>query len=304
MPEKKFKDMPNSPYAVIQSKFKDMQYTLGRQFQQDERALQSEFITDNEYKEKSAQLNSRYNNILSGQTAEFKSRIGELNRIKAMAGRGEMTGQDAYQAGWKMVLPHETYAARFPKAARAGVRAQPLSASALRSARTMMGEFVAGIKEPGRLEKAKWGTAQKAKSDMVGTYIDWRAASGYDSPEMDQRHRNQLDIQWDALMRDDKATRNWFADEGKREVIAEVRALRSRGRLGKIAVKKLGVDAMIGAAKGMANVTPIGRSFQKELNSKAKKHLPDTDKSAPTAEELRRKATPESFKQGSELGYW
>ncbi len=294
MPEKKFKDLPNSPYAVIQSRFKDTKYLLGRQFQQDERALQSQYLTDNEYKAKNAQLNAHYNKILSGQATEFRSRIGELNRIKAMAGRGEMSGQNAYQAGWKMVLPAETYAARFPKADRIGARAQPLSAPAIRSAGNMMSEFIAGAEEKRGIE---WGKPRRTLASMYSKYVDWRAQSGYN--EMDPLHQKQLDLRWDAIMRSDKVYRDWFADKDKKKVVAGVRSLRSKGRLSGIAADKLAPPRVV-----QPSITPLGRSFQVQLDSKAKKHLPDTDKSAPTAEELRNKATEEAYNQGVKLGYW
>ncbi len=293
MPQKDFKDMPNSPYAVIQGKYRDAKLLLGKQFQQDEYALQSQRLTDKEYEVKNIELNAHYNKLLSAQTVEHRGRIGELDRIKASHGRGEMSSDAAYQAGWKMVLPSETFNARFPKPDRTG-QAKPMSAASIKSAGFMMGELIASAVDKRGLE---WGKPRKVQSSLIEKYVDWRAQSGYE--EYDPMHQNQLDLRWDAIMRSDKVYRDWFADKGKRKVIAEVRSLRSKGRLGKAMSKKFVPDQV-----KRTDVSPIGSSFIDQMGESTKKHLPKEQKSAPTAEELRGKGTEDAYNRGVTLGYW
>lgn len=298
MPGLKFKQLPNSPYAVVQSQFNDVKYLLGKQFQQDQTALQSQYLTDRQYQAKDAELNAHYNNLLNAQSVGFKSRIGELNRIKSMVGKGQMDPQAGYQAGWKMVLPHETYSARFPKQARV-TDVRPMSSAALKSADALMSEFILGAEEKRGWE---WGDPYRTKAGMVEQYVNWRAQVGYDA--LDTMHQNQLDLRWDALMRSDKKFRDWFSDKSKKKPVAEVVSLRSRGRLGRAAFKKLLPDS-----SRQIKVTPIGKAIQDIVidGSRGKKsftqQLPK-QQDAPTAEELRRKHTQESYNQGIKLGYW
>lgn len=296
MPGLKFKELPNSPYAVVQSKFNDVKYLLGKQFQQDQRALQSQYLTDNQYKAKDAELNAYYNNLLNTQSVEFKSRIGELNRIKSMVGEGQMEAQAGFQAGWKMVLPHETYSARFPKQAKAA-DVKPMSSAAIRSADFMMDEFIEGAEEKRGWE---WGKPYRTKAGLIEQYIGWRAQIGYD--EIDNPTvQNQLDLRWDAKMRGDKKYRDWFSDEGKKKPVAEVVSLRSRGRLGRAVSKKLLPDS-----SRVIKVTPIGKAIQDIVidGSRGKKSFTQPQEDAPTAEELRREHTQESYNRGIKLGYW
>lgn len=295
MPGLKFKELPNSPYSVVQSKFNDVKYLLGKQFQQDQNALQSQYLTDKQYKAKDAELNAYYNNLLNAQSVEFKSRIGELNRIKSMVGEGQMEAQAGFQAGWKMVLPHETYSARFPKQTKV-TDVRPMSSAAIKSADALMSEFIEGAEDKRGFE---FGKPYKTKAGMISQYIDWRAQIDYDELAS-SGHQNQLDARWDALMRGDRRFRDWFSDEGKKKPVAEVVSLRSRGRLGRAMSKKLLPDS-----SRQIKVTPIGKSIQDIVieGVHGKKSFTQ-EQDAPTAEELRRRHTQESYNQGIKLGYW
>jgi len=289
---------PTSPYEVIQGKYKDVKYLLGRQFEQDTRALQSQFLSDQDYQAKSVALNAHYNKLLQEQTFEHRGKIQELDRMKSSVSRGEMTDQAAYQAGWKMVLPSETYQARFPALKQErGAQARPLSAASIKSASDMMAEFISGAEEKGGFE---WGKPKRTKASMVQKYVDWRAQTGYD--QLDSIHQNQLDLRWDAIMRNDKVYRDWFSDKGKTKPVAEVVSLRSKGRLGKAISKKL-VPRQRGSGRP-GSITPIGTSFVKDLGQKGRKHLPATDPKVPSAEELKGEGTEEAYNKGVKLGYW
>jgi hypothetical protein len=288
---------PTSPYDVIKSKYKDVKYLLGRQFAQDSRALQSQLLSDADYNQKTVELNAHYNKLLQEQTFGHRTRIKELDRIKGSVGRGEMTDQAGYQAGWKMVLPSETYQARFPALSGGqGAQARPISASGLKSAAGMMSAFIGASKEKRGFE---WGKPKRTQDSMVEQYMDWRAQSGYD--QLDPLHQRQLDLRWDALMKSDKVYRDWFSDKEKTKPIASVASLRMKGKLGKAMSKKF-VPRQYGSGRP-GSVTPIGSSFIKDLDKRSRKHLPDTVE-APTAAELQGEGTKEAYDKGVKLGYW
>lgn len=293
---------PTSPYDIIQSKYKDIKYLLGRQFEQDERALQSQYMTDQEYQVKSVELNSHYNKLLETQTFEHRSKIQNLDRLKASVSRGETTDQAAYQAGWRMVLPQESYNARFPTLSkeRGAAQARPLSTAAISSATSLMSDFAWAAEEKKGIE---WGKPYRTKEGLIEKYSDWRAQVGYD--QLDTIHQKQLDQRWDAVMRGEKKFRDWFADDKKTKPVAEVKSLRSKGRLGKAMSKKFVPRQYSSGRPGSVagSVTPIGRSFITGLEQNSKKHLPPTAK-APSAEELKQTGTEEAYNKGVALGYW
>lgn len=285
MPQLDFEKLPNSPYAVVQSEFDDSKYLLGKQFQQDERALQSQYLSDKQYQAKSAELNAHYNNLLNSQSNAARGRIGELNRIKSMVGKGQIESQAGFQAGWKMVLPQETYDARFPKQERVA-QTSPITAPSLKSAATMMSGIIGEAEDKRGFE---WGAPYKTQAGMIEKYIEWRAQSGYDY--MEPLHQRQLDMRWDSLMKSDKIYRDWFSDEKKTKVNASARSLRLKtGRMGRAVQKKMGVPQ---------GASPIGKSIINVNHGKTVVPV-----SGPTAEELKRQGGAKAFEQGRQLGYW
>jgi hypothetical protein len=223
----------------------------------------------------------------------------ELEGLKGSVSRGEMSEQGAYQAGWKMVLPSEIYQARFPALSKeaGGAQARPMSAAAIRSAGDMMGEFIKGAEEKRGFE---WGKPKRTQTSMVEKYMDWRSQSGYD--QLDPMHQRQLDLRWDAIMRSDKVYRDWFSDKGKKKPIAEIMSLRSKGKIGRAMSKKFVPRQFSTGRPG--SVTPIGGSFIKTMDQKAKRHLPATDTNVPSKAELESLATEEAYNKGVKLGYW
>jgi hypothetical protein len=253
----------NSPYAIIQSKFNDVKYMLGNQFQADEQALQSQYLSDEQYEVKSAELNAHYSNLLSAQSTQFRSQISELNRIKAMVGRGEVDARAASQAGWQMVLPRETFEAKFP-VMKEVKGTTPMSSAGVRSADALMEEFAQGFKEKRGFEI---GAPKMTKESILEQYSNWRDQIGHKN--IDSDHMDQLNQRWDSMMRSDKQFSSWFSDKEKKTPIIEVTAMRKRGKLSRAMAKKF-----VPVRTRQPVSTPVGRSFMTNLDKNSRKHLP------------------------------
>lgn len=288
MPARKQPPSFGGALKVVDDRSSDYAKLLRQQYRQESYALESQFLTDDQFKNKISSLNARYSNIWSGQQAEVNAQKKEIERIRTMSGKGEIDPELGERAAWKSVLSPEAFSARYPDRVSM-VPTKPLSSSAVRSATTLMGEIAAGAEDKRGLE---WGTPRKTKESIIKQYIDWRAQIGYDS--LDPIHQNQLDMRWDALMKADKVYRDWFSDEKKETPVAEVRSLRSKGRIGKAMQKRV-----VGAAALRSNITPLAKSVARSAGQ-----YEPAAREAPSPEQLRATRTREAYEQGVKLGYW
>ncbi len=289
MPIKELTPMPaasgySKAMQIEQNKFSDYQSLIDKQYDNDFNALGQQFLTDEQYEGKRAALQTQYKNMWAEYQAQHDQSINEIKRLQSMAGKGEIDPALGEQAAFKMVLPPEEFAARYPRQERQPAGAKPISAPSLGSASELMGEFIQGAEDKGGIE---WGDPHKSKEGMVKQYISWRSQAGYDY--MDPLHQRQLDQRWDALMRSDKRFGDWFSNKKKTVVNPEARTLRMKTRAGRAVQKKLGVSR---------NTSPIGASI---INVNHKAAAPAN---VPTAEDLKQRGGAQAFQQGRELGYW
>lgn len=296
MPRLEFPEMPARKEApsfggaleVIQNQSNDYGTLLRRQYKEDSYALESQYLTDQQFKGKMADLNAQYSNIWSSYQSQAAAQTKEIERIRTMSGRGEIDPQLGERAAWKTVLSSEAFAARYPERVPT-TPTRPLSSSAVRSATALMGEIAVGAEDKRGLE---WGEPRKTKEGLIEQYIDWRAQVGYD--QLDPTHQNQLDMRWDALMKSDKIFRDWFSDREKNIPVAEVKSLRSRGRIGRAMQ-----DRVVGAPARRTNVTPLGKSVAESAGQRKQ-----PAQRVPSPEQLKAAGTREAYQQGVQLGYW
>ncbi len=289
MPMKQVTPMPaasgySKAMQIQQNKFSDYQRLVDKQYQNDTNALQQQYLTDEQYEGKKAALSTQYKNMWAEYQAQHDQGINEIKRIQSMASRGEIDPSLGERAAYKMVLPPEEFAARYPNQ-RQPSAARPISAPGLKSAAGMMAGLIGEAEEKRGYE---WGDPYKSKGGMVEKYIEWRSQSGYDY--MDPLHQRQLDQRWDALMKSDKKYRDWFSNKKKTIVNAEARTLRMKTRMGRAVQKKMGVTR---------NISPIGGSIAGEVQGRE-----TTTTKNPTPEELKQRGGAKNFQIGRELGYW
>ncbi len=288
MPGLDFKQLPafGDASKMLESRKHDYATLLKSQHRADAYSIERQILTDSQFTNKMSQLNARYNNNWKGFEAQSGSQLKELERLRTMAGRGEVDPQMAEQAMYKMVLPPEAFAAKYPNV-RQTATARPMSAATVRSNTTLMLEFAEGAEDKRGLE---WGDPYKKQSSLLDRYSEWRSQIGYE--QLDLTHQRQLDQRWDAMMRSEKKFRDWFSDKDKKSVVAEVRSLRAKTAIGRAMQFKV-----VGPRKDMS---PIGSSINQTM---VKRQAP-AQFQAPTAEELRGQGSQEAYDKGKQLGYW
>ena len=288
MPMKEITPLPKaSGYSkamqIQQNKFNDYQTLVDKQYQNDLGTLQQQYLSDEQYEGKRAALTNQYKNMWAEYQAQHDQGINEIKRIQSMASRGEIDPSLGEQAAYKMILPPEEFAARYPHQ-RQPSQARPISAPSLKSAATMMSGIVGEAEDKRGFE---WGDPAKTRKSMVTKYIEWRSQAGYDY--MDPLHQRQLDQRWDSLMKSDDRFEDWFSNKKKSVINPEARTLRMKTRMGRAMQKKMGVTR---------NVSPIGSSIIGETRREA------APAKVPTAEELKQQGGQKAFMKGRELGYW
>ncbi|GAG89194.1 unnamed protein product [marine sediment metagenome] len=97
------------------------------------------------------------------------------------------------------------------------------------------------------------GKEPKTQQGLIGQYVEWRALAGYDY--MNPVRQNQLDQQWDAYVAGDEKFDKWWLNKKKRQPIAEIKALRTPGKIGKMMRKRI---------TDTGGITPLGRSVAKD----------------------------------------
>jgi hypothetical protein len=235
-----------------------------------------------------SQLNAKYNNSWKQFEAQSSSQLKELERVREMTGRGEIDPQMGEQAMYKMVLPSEAFAAKYPTAR---ATAKPMSAATIKSNTELMGQFAEEAEDKDGIE---WGDPYKTQAGMLTQYSNWRSQIGYD--QLSPIHQRQLDQRWDATMRSEKKYRDWFSDDKKTEVVAEVRSLRAKTAIGKAMQDKV-VGTEVERGK-----SPIGKALL-GMMAWSKPRAP-AQTQAPSAEELKGVGTQEAYDKGKQLGYW
>lgn len=269
---------------ILQQQDQSFGESLQMQYKNEMGALEQQFMTDEQFTNKSASLQAKYQNAWLQRKFASEQSAQSINRIKTMVASGRMDARLGEEAAFKMVMEPEAFAAKYPKqTAKRG--AAPMSSAGVRSSTSLMGEFVGGFEEKRGFE---FGKPKMTKESMLEQYSDWRTQVGYD--QLDPMHQRQLDQRWDSLMRSDKQHSTWFGKD--KQPIAEVKAMRAKGSIAKEMSKRL----MPPSSRAVS--TPIGTAVRKEMFKKP------AQKAAPTRAELEANPSPESYAAGQKLGYW
>ncbi len=274
----------NPSIQMLQEQDQSFASSLQLQFTNEALALEQQFMSDERFTSKSAALRAKYKNAWLQRKYSSERSAKSINRIQTMVAQGKMDARLGEEAAFKMVMEPEAFAATYPKQTTQRAAA-PMSSAGVRSSTTLMSEFMQGFEEKRGLE---WGKPKKTVESMLEQYSSWQVQVGYD--QLDPQHQRQLDQRWDSLMRSDKTLKNWFGDNKK--PIAEVRAMRAQGKIGKEMSKRL----VRPPARAVS--TPIGTSIRKVM---AKQPVKQVD---PTEEQLRSTGSEAAYKQGIKLGYW
>ncbi len=299
-----------NPYAILQGQFKQAGGAMTSDFSKRRNDLQRMTLTDQDYGNRSKQLDSEYESVRQDMRSKMKLAEGQLNSLRQMIDSGRISPEAGYEAMMRMVVPQETAAAMFP---RGGGADKPLGIGTLmgRSLSMSIGEFAGAAED---LRGFEWGEPRKSKDSLTVQYLQWREQIGYD--QLNPVQQNQLDMQWDIYMKGE-AFENWWADKDKRSPVTEVKMLRAKGDLSKqMAGRVSGTPSMMrGLSTPMGKATtprstlskvagvisPIYGAYKggQKLVEEFKEWKKD-----PTAEELRGKKTKEAYEQGKKLGYW
>ncbi len=291
------------PYAILQGQFKQAGGAMTSDFSKRRNDLQRMTLSDQDYGNRSKQLDSEYESVRQDMRSKMKLAEGQLNSLKQMIDSGRISPEAGYEAMMRMVVPQETAAAMFP---RGGGADKPLGIGTLmgRSLATSISDYADYAKD---LRGFEWGDPRKDKNSLLGQYDQWRQQIGYD--QLNPVQQNQLDMQWDMYM-EGEAFENWWTDKDKRSPITEVKAMRAKGDLSKQMARRVsGTPSM---TRGLS--TPMGKAMTATFSTPA---LPMSGaikaitgvfkketKRQPTAEGLRRDPTPENYELGKKLGYW
>jgi hypothetical protein len=258
-----------------------------QRYNNEAQALEQQYMSDEQFSNKRATLQAKYKDAWLQRDFAIKQSQQSIERIRVAVGKGEMDARMGEQAVWKMVLEPETYAAKYPRVTKPDDPTKPLTGARVRSSTTLMGEFIAAARDKPGLE---WGEPKKTKDSLVDQYAAWRGQVGYDL--LDPLHQRQLDQRWDTLMTSDKKYSAWFSDKGKKKPIAEVKALRLKGSIGREMSKRL-VQPPPRAVD-----SPMGASIRKTMIKQPAR------RADPTREQLEANPSQESYAQGVKLGYW
>ena len=296
LPYQQLPAQQQDPWGTLQGQHEQEYGHLKRQYENEARALESVQMSSRDFGQRASMLNAKHEGILNKFKLKASQQAQQLEQIDMLVQQGQIDEAAGREASWRLVLPQETERAMFP-----GQETQqtPYSMSQMRGAiSTSIDEFAQGAADvPGWSEKMKWGDPQKETGSLVNQYMEWRELIGYDI--LKPVRQNQLDMQWDAKMRDEDKFDKWFTDDKKRTPLAQVSALRPTGRIG---------DAMKKRVVGRLN--PIAASIKKQKPSygtrmpSAFNALKQEAKEQPSADQLKRAGTEEAYNAGVKLGYW
>jgi len=271
----------NPSIQMLQQQDQSFAESLQQQYANEAMALEQQFMSNEQFTGKSAALQAKYKNAWLQRKFTSERSAQSINRIQTMVAQGRIDARAGEEAAFKMVMEPEAFAAKYPKQSTPA----PMSSSGVRSSTSLMEDFMGGFEEKRGLE---WGAPKKTKESMLDQYSAWRLQVGY--AQLPPQHQRQLDQRWDALMRADKTNKKWFGDDKK--PIAEVRAMRAQGKIGREMSKRLVQPS------SRAVSTPLGTSIRKVM---AKQPVKRAD---PTREQLRSTGGKAAYEQGVKLGYW
>lgn len=224
MPGLPYKDLPStgSPHETVSRSHRDFEGSLHREYSRNIRALEQQYLTDKDFKNKAIALRTQYQTAIGKQRSKKRQQMGELETIQRLIDQGVIDQQAGQKAMWRMVLPKETHGAMFP----AGGAFSP---GQLKAYKEQMTEFaLSGKEEPG----IEWGKPVRTQGTLVQQYLKARSQAGYDDPSWTPTQKRQYDVEWDALMAGESYLR-WDP------LSPEVRAIRAKGKLQEAAAKQI-----------------------------------------------------------------
>ncbi len=243
MPGLQFQNLPAAQVNEVTGR-------LRSQWQIEARALSVRpFRSQEQADAEGAKLNAKYQRLEFDSLTQLQQQQQEQERVQQLIRQQPRDMGRAEEAGLRMELPPEAERLVFPSEP---AQQQPYSLSYLGS-KSMADNISYFAEDAPDTPGWEWGPPKKTKQGLIGGYLQWRELAQYDA--LNPRRQQQLDQRWDISMTEDKRFDEWWLNKKKRQPIAEVRALRTRGDVGKI---------MRGRITGAEGVTPIGRSVTKE----------------------------------------
>ena len=308
MPGLQYDTLPagrQDPTEILKGRFNKQYDLMHSQYKSQARAIGSAGMDRNRYQQSMNELNTKNAQMLDKFKYESNQKMQQVQRMQTLIAQGQVTEVAGKEAMWRMVLPKESQAAMFPD--NKGSKT-PYSMSQMRGAisDSIMDFAERSADTPG----LEWGAPKKTKDSLVNQYSKWRELIGYD--QMNPVRQNQLDLQWDAYMRTEKKFKNWWTDENKRRTLPEISASRPQGKIGAAMRDRIGGSAV----RSRPSTTPIGESVREQnkhgvygligFGKPTVFNIPKEEKpkQAPSADQLRRTGTQESYEMGIELGYW
>ncbi len=309
MPGLQYENLPaqrQDPMRILSSRQDEDYGLLESQYYNEVRALEQTSMSGSDQRRYMGALNTKYTSMVNKFNLKREQETLQLKQVQSLVSQGNISEAAGREAMWRMVLPQETEQAMFPAKQ---AQAKPYSMAQIYGAiDESISEFAEGATDTPGME---WGPPKKIKDDLMGQYLKWRELSGYS--EIEPYRQYQLDLRWDAYMRNDDKFDEWWTDKNKRRPIAEVSAVRPTGRIGK-AMKSRVFDS----ASATASTTPLGASIQFQKTREFSvpsaalleggvprgKPKPRQEPEKPSPEQLRRLGTQEAYDKGVELGYW
>lgn len=203
-----------------------------------------------------AKLNAKYQQRELEAFTQLRQQTEEQQRVQQLIKQGTQGMSREKEAGLRMNLKPEAERLVFPSEPTM----TPLSISQLRARepgedftkiQASIMEFAEAaptIPKPWTLEKNE----PKTKQGLINRYVGWRRYLGYEG--LKPLVQRQYDDEWDVVMMGDKRFDKWWSNKKQRKPLAEIKALRTPGKIGKIMQ-----DRMMGAE----GITPLGRSITK-----------------------------------------
>ena len=245
MPGLQFQNLPAAQVNEITSR-------LRSQWQIEADALNKSWFPDRgKFNTALAKLNAKYQRLEFDSLTQMQQQQQEQERVQQLIkqpremGRGEEAAlrMELRPEAERLVFPPEPTQPRPYSIAQLGSKAMAESIDYFAEAAT---------DTPGW----EWGPPKKTKQGLINQYLQWRELASYDIVGL--HNQKLLDQRWDISMAEDKKFNKWWLDKRKRQPIAEIRALRTPGKIGKI---------MRGRITGADGITPVGRSITKGKRS-------------------------------------
>lgn len=249
MPGLQFESLPamqQDPEGILKNQYdKTIQYNKS-QYDTELNSLQQSYLSDNDFYNKLNELNAKHQQIINQENYKADQKLQQVRRVQSLVSAGKIAPDAGQEAVWRLVLPSETERAMFQTAGRQQ-KPYPVSTITSKAMMRTIQEFAeAAPGKPG----IEWGPPEKIQEGLINKYNAWRELVGYSF--LDPIRQHQLDQQWDAYMLGNKKYDKWWVDKEKRKPVAEVKAMRTTGKIGKIMRERLGVTP---------EVTPLGKSI-------------------------------------------